>query len=266
MVVTLLGLPNSKVLLSVHLVDSPIPSDQSIMLDPHAMSAFSSREQSTTENPEIQQRLGLYQVFLRLYEQNRGLLDEILSLENSGSKALARVTLPYIQGLVLRQQVYLVTNVLGGDTQALTQSQNLWIIGRDSRRVNLPIQDKRLSRRHAAIRYANKQFYLVDLGSSNGTYINGEPIRRCTSLKDGDRIRLGSVSFSFFICDFMHSPPQLSPEVPNARDMPQLSQTPAQPIGVEEEEVTTNIQPPTPKAQDGPNPIEETFMFLRKQS
>jgi pSer/pThr/pTyr-binding forkhead associated (FHA) protein len=200
----------------------------------------------------------LYQVFLKLYEQNRGLLDEILSLENSGSKALARVTLPYIQGLVLRQQVYLVTNVLGGDTQALTQSQNLWIIGRDSRRVNLPIQDKRLSRRHAAIRYANKQFYLVDLG-------NGEPIRRCTSLKDGDRIRLGSVSFSFFICDFMHSPPQLSPEVPNARDMPQLSQTPAHAQGHDEEEVTTNIQPPAPKVSDGPNPIEETFMFLRKQ-
>jgi len=237
------------------------------MLDPNSMSAFSSQEPNVIESPEIQQRLGLYQVFLKLYEQNRTLLDEILNLENSGSKALARVTLPYIQGLVLRQQVYLVTNVLGGETQALTQSQNLWMIGRDSRRVNLPIQDKRLSRRHAAIRYANRQFYLVDLGSSNGTYINGEPIRRCTSLKDGDRIRLGSVSFSFFICDFMHSPPQLSPEVPNVRDLPQLAQTPARPVRAEEEEITSNLQPPSPqKASEGPNPIEETFMFLRKQS
>lgn len=235
------------------------------MFDPNSISVFPSREQSVLENPEIQQRLGLYQVFLRLYEQNRGLLDEILSLENNGSKALAKVTLPYIQGLVLRQQVYLVTNVLGGETQTLTQSQNLWIIGRDSRRVNLPVQDKRLSRRHAAIRYANQQFFLVDLGSSNGTYLNGEPIRRCTSLKDGDRIRLGSVSFSFFICDFKHSPPQLSGEVPNLRDLPQLSCTPGPGEG-EEGEITTNLQTPSVrKPEDQPLPIEETFMFLRKR-
>lgn len=238
-------------------------------------SSLSSADLNNADNANLQQRLGLYQVFLRLYEHNQGLLDEILSLENTGSKTLERVSLPYIQGLVLRQQIYLVTNILGSGTQSLTQSQNLWLIGRDSRRVNLPVQDKRLSRRHAAIRYANRRFYLVDLGSSNGTYINGEPIRRCTALQDGDRIRLGSLSFSFFICDFMKFPPQLSPEVIGPKETTQ------KPAAADEEEITTNLMPPPSSAEDNAlaednsladanaplddnPPSDDTYMFLRK--
>lgn len=234
------------------------------MLNPSAILALSAERLSTTDDSELQQRLSLYQVFLRLYEQNRGLLEEILSLENGGSKALASVTLPYIQGLVLRQQVYLVTNILGNGSQCLTQSQNLWLVGRDSQRVNLPILDKRLSRRHAAIRYANQQFYLVDLGSSNGTYINGEPIRRCTPLKDGDRIRLGSLSFAFFICNFMESPPQLSKDVPRPRDIPSTPQRQDD----EEGEITTNLMPPPADHEldwDSRWPDEDTSMFLRRK-
>jgi len=232
-----------------------------VMLNPSAILALSAERLNVTDNPELQQRLSLYQVFLRLYEQNRGLLEEILSLENGSSKALASVTLPYIQGLVLRQQVYLVTNILGNGSQCLTQSQNLWLIGRDSQRVNLPILDKRLSRRHAAIRYANRQFYLVDLGSSNGSYINGEPVRRCTPLKDGDRIRLGSLSFAFFVCDFMQSPPKLSAEIPRPQEIAQ-----APPLNNEEGEITTNLMPPPNSGKDDVRwPDEDTSMFLRNK-
>lgn len=233
------------------------------MLNPSAILALSAERLNVTDNPELQQRLSLYQVFLRLYEQNRGLLEEILSLENGSSKALASVTLPYIQGLVLRQQIYLVTNILGNGSQCLTQSQNLWLIGRDSQRVNLPILDKRLSRRHAAIRFANGQFYLVDLGSSNGSYINGEPVRRCMPLKDGDRIRLGSLSFAFFICNFMQSPPQLSADVPRPQELVHSSQ---QRID-DEGDITTNlIPPPADASAEGIRwPDEDTSMFLRRK-
>ncbi|MBE9101053.1 FHA domain-containing protein [Vacuolonema iberomarrocanum] len=233
------------------------------MLNSSAIFALSAERLNTTDNPELQRRLALYQVFLRLYEQNRGLLEEILSLENGSSKALASVTLPYIQGLVLRQQIYLVTNILGNGSQSLTQSQNLWIIGRDSQRVNLPISDKRLSRRHAAIRYVNGYFYLVDLGSRNGSYINGEPVRRCMRLKDGDRIRLGSLSFAFFICNFMQSPPQLSADIPSPHD----AVTAAQRQGNEEEEITTNLLPPPSDESnwDARWPDEDTSIFLQRQ-
>lgn len=234
------------------------------MLNPSPIPALSADQLSKAADAELQQRLALYQVFLRLYEQNRGLLEEILNLENGSSKALASVTIPYIQGLVLRQQVYLVTNILGKGSQCLTQSQNLWIIGRDSQRVNLPILDKRLSRRHAAIRYTNGQFYLVDLGSSNGSYVNGEPVRRCFVLKDGDRIRLGSLSFAFFICDFTKTPPKLSADIQNPRQA--ASETQSQTNNNEEQEITTNLMPPITdeSSEDLPWPDEDTSHFLRR--
>jgi pSer/pThr/pTyr-binding forkhead associated (FHA) protein len=41
---------------------------------------------------------------------------------------------------------------------------------------------------------------LIDLDSSNGSYVNGELVREAVRLKDGDRIRLGILTFSFFLC------------------------------------------------------------------
>lgn len=155
----------------------------------------------TVEDSELQQRLGLYQVFLKLYEHHRGLLDEILDLETSGSKALGRVTLPYIQGVISDQQVYLVTNLLKGKTQILYQPQQVWSIGRDSSQVGMAVHDKRLSRCHAAIHYVQGQgFYFTDLNSSNGSFVNGERVHQSHPLQDGDRLRLGSLTFAFFIC------------------------------------------------------------------
>ncbi len=168
----------------------------------------------TVANPELNRRLGLYQLFLKLYEQRRELLDEILNLENSGHKAFSSKALPYIQGVVSNDQVYLVTNLSNGHTQALVQPQFTWTIGRDSRRVMISIPDKRLSRCHAAIQYCGNQgFQLIDLNSSNGSFVNGELIRHVAPLQDGDQIRLGSLTFSFFGCFANRTLDEVSPEL-----------------------------------------------------
>ena len=170
------------------------------MLDSHSLAEYSSQVLNASGNTELEQRLGLYRVFLKLYEHHRSLLDEILDLENSGSKARKQVALQYLQGVVHHQQVHVSTNLLNGKTRSVLQPQGIWVIGRD-RKMALPIQDKRLSRRHAAIQYVEKQgFYLIDFNSTNGSFINGEPVRHCVLLKDGDQIRLGSLAFTFFIC------------------------------------------------------------------
>lgn len=64
-------------------------------------------------------------------------------------------------------------------------------IGRDS---SNPIQlhDTEVSRRHAEVRRTEgKDYALIDLGSSNGTYVNNHRIRRYT-LESGDEVRIGS--------------------------------------------------------------------------
>ncbi|XHX79573.1 MAG: FHA domain-containing protein [Stenomitos frigidus ULC029] len=170
------------------------------MLDSQSLAEYSSQVLNASDNAELEQRLGLYRVFLKLYEHHRSLLDEILDLENTGTKSRKHSTLQYMQGVVQEKQIHIVTNLLSGKTQSVLQPQGVWVIGRD-RKMALSIQDKRLSRRHAAIQHIEDQgFYLIDFKSTNGTFVNGEPIQHCVLLKDGDQIRLGSLAFTFFIC------------------------------------------------------------------
>ncbi|MBD2315097.1 FHA domain-containing protein [Desertifilum sp. FACHB-1129] len=173
---------------------------------PAALDAFKSKD--------IERRLNLYQVFLKLYEHNPGLLNEILSLENSNSQAWT-VTVPqFIQGMIGEPQTCLIANVGTGSTQMLWQPQHIWLIGRD-RTCAITINDQRISRRHAVIQYLAdaQRFYLIDLNSSNGSYVNGEPIRHRHPLQDGDRIRLGSLAFTFFVCQACQPLEDISPEI-----------------------------------------------------
>ncbi|MCE7948849.1 MAG: FHA domain-containing protein [Chloroflexi bacterium CFX4] len=68
-----------------------------------------------------------------------------------------------------------------------------------------------VSRRHAAIRQAeNNQLELWDLGSSNGTYLNGVRLaaHRPNRLQDGDEIRLGQMVLHVRFSHTAHSLPQ----------------------------------------------------------
>ncbi|MBW4689643.1 MAG: FHA domain-containing protein [Komarekiella atlantica HA4396-MV6] len=147
---------------------------------------------------EIQRRLSLYQVFLKLYEHHSSLLDEILQLENVYQPSLERVKPCYVNGVVDTTAVYLITNLCENETQTLRQPQQIWTIGRD-RSSGIRIADSYLSRRHAAIQFIDQGFYLVDFNSTNGSFVNGERVYQPLKLKDGDRIKLGSMTFNFFI-------------------------------------------------------------------
>jgi pSer/pThr/pTyr-binding forkhead associated (FHA) protein len=66
--------------------------------------------------------------------------------------------------------------------------------------IYLLIDHASVSRRHAEISYANGQYILRDLGSTNGTYINGVRLEAesVSILKQNDEIRFGKVAkFSF---------------------------------------------------------------------
>ncbi len=64
------------------------------------------------------------------------------------------------------------------------------LIGRESRQ--LPLTDQTTSRRHAEMRPTDDgQWILRDLGSSNGTWVNGSRADRPHTLKIGDQIRVG---------------------------------------------------------------------------
>ena len=56
-----------------------------------------------------------------------------------------------------------------------------------------------VSRQHARIAQENGDFLLEDLGSRNGTFVNGKKISGQQALQEGDRIVICDVSFDFFI-------------------------------------------------------------------
>jgi len=53
------------------------------------------------------------------------------------------------------------------------------------------------SRRHAEVYPEGAEFYVRDLGSKNGTYLNGERLERALELRPGDRIGVGSCAITF---------------------------------------------------------------------
>jgi hypothetical protein len=61
---------------------------------------------------------------------------------------------------------------------------------------DLRLVDPGVSRHHAELRVENDQVVLVDLGSTNGTFVNGQPVRRVT-LSDGTQISLGRTTLVF---------------------------------------------------------------------
>ncbi len=104
------------------------------------------------------------------------------------------------------------------DAEVLKLEGQLWIIGRDPN-CEIPIDSQHVSRRHLELARTTNGFYLTDLGSSNGTKINGqylqphEPMR----LDSGDEIAIKTVVLVFEIRDvnFSSRLDQL-PTAPNA--------------------------------------------------
>jgi len=59
------------------------------------------------------------------------------------------------------------------------------------------VNDRRVSRHHAEIRYEHGQFVVYDLGSTNGIKINGAPTRNPVALRNNDMLTVGSHEFIF---------------------------------------------------------------------
>src|SRR5205823_5470661 len=76
-----------------------------------------------------------------------------------------------------------------GGEYPLTDSGEL-VIGRSSE-LDLVLIEDMVSRKHAQLTLAAGRITIADLGSTNGTFVNGEKVRRA-QLKEGDRILIGT--------------------------------------------------------------------------
>jgi len=83
----------------------------------------------------------------------------------------------------------------GAPTRAFSLSKPVVTIGRLPE-SDVVVHDAGASRQHARIANANGEFVLTDLGSTNGTLVNDEPVHE-RALLDGDRITIGETVLEF---------------------------------------------------------------------
>ena len=85
--------------------------------------------------------------------------------------------------------------VVGAKRRPYPLSKDVLTIGRiDTSDISL--SDAGVSRQHAEVRREGDEWVVVDLGSTNGTIVNGKPIRR-HRLAQGDRIEVGETTIEF---------------------------------------------------------------------
>ena len=65
------------------------------------------------------------------------------------------------------------------------------VVGRDAS-AGIPVPDPTISRQHARITHDRDGVWLEDLGSTNGTYLNGRRLLERCRLHDGDEVKIGS--------------------------------------------------------------------------
>jgi hypothetical protein len=83
-----------------------------------------------------------------------------------------------------------VRGLVAGPHEWPVGERGRWIVGRDSSCDFRVDDDDTVSRRHAEIAVRGGQCLVRDLGSCNGTLVNGRPVRRAR-LRRGDVLRLG---------------------------------------------------------------------------
>jgi DNA-binding winged helix-turn-helix (wHTH) protein len=81
-------------------------------------------------------------------------------------------------------------------SRTIALSAGVHIVGRDEG-VSLRLDSATVSRRHAKLVLALRMATIEDLGSKNGTRVNDHVIDGVTPLRDGDRIRVGSIALTF---------------------------------------------------------------------
>jgi hypothetical protein len=82
--------------------------------------------------------------------------------------------------------------------QRFVVNKDRFIIGRGKQSSDLTIKDPNVSRQHAMVEFLNGQYYMVDMGSTNGVEYNSQRIAR-KAIAEGDLYRIcdHEVRFSY---------------------------------------------------------------------
>jgi len=104
-----------------------------------------------------------------------------------------KVTTPHLAATLIAIKAHIVVK---GLEEGVTQpfSEDRITIGRRAEN-HLVLDADNISRQHASIERRDGQYFVCDLGSANGTYLNEQRVETAP-LRDGDRVRIGNFSLT----------------------------------------------------------------------
>lgn len=129
------------------------------------------------------------------------------------------------------------------------------VVGREQG-CDVLLDDHRISRRHALLKTIGDKVWLEDLGSTNGTYLNGVRLIKGSYAKAGDEVRFSTIAFTLQGSGFDPNKTMIRPAV-SPQEAP-----PAQPAAVRQHE----RRPPAearaqPRNEDAPQARSPAWMY-----
>lgn len=94
------------------------------------------------------------------------------------------------------------------------------VVGRKRWVCDIRLDSDRVSKTHCLINRLHGRYFVIDLGSSNGTFVNGLRIAEETEVLSGDELRFANLNFTL----------QIDPEVPQSHMEPRSAATDETPL------------------------------------
>ncbi len=127
-------------------------------------------------------------IYLFIFGIIRMITLDIRKMNAPRPKGIAKGT-PYLQLLTDRKSLYFDVK------QGYPLDREVIVIGRGSG-CDITIDDLYMSTKHLQLWYEEGEWYIADLGSSNGTFINGKRMSDEPLILDaGDKIKIGQLEF-----------------------------------------------------------------------
>jgi pSer/pThr/pTyr-binding forkhead associated (FHA) protein len=91
--------------------------------------------------------------------------------------------------------------IVGVDGPVIPVGEDSVVIGRNPSNTLFVESDRSISRHHAVILRAEGRYLIEDLGSTNGTFVNGSRVSGRHFLSDGDFIEIGLLKLVFVLTE-----------------------------------------------------------------
>jgi pSer/pThr/pTyr-binding forkhead associated (FHA) protein len=138
-------------------------------------------------------------------------------------------------------------------------------IGRDTSDCQIVFDNQQfpmVSRKHAELRWQNGQWFLADLGSSYGTYLNGQKISQPQAVQTGNALQLGANGPVLRVVRLEAAQPQSPVYAPQAEPQKPVSAPPLPQIPNQQQQVPNRQAPNQPGTGGSGSPETPQLIFV----